>query len=170
MDLEKIIRSLAANGRIFAAMLAEVSDEDAAWKPESGNWSILEIVCHLVDEEVSDFRTRVRMTLDDPSQPWPHIDPEGWAIERAYQEQNFRKKVSEFTDERSDSIVWLRSLQDPNWENTYRHPQIGPLRAGDIMASWAAHDLLHQRQLSKRLFELNERNVGIYNVDYAGSW
>ena len=44
---------------MIQAVLAGVDAEQARWKPDADSWSILEVVCHLVDEEREDFRTRL---------------------------------------------------------------------------------------------------------------
>lgn len=170
MEFPKLIDSLERFGKLLPAVVAGVSKDDARWKPELGGWSILEIVCHLADEEVEDFRCRVKMTLKDPSAPWPPIDPEGAAIERRYNEQNLSEVVQRFIDERAKSTQWLRSVESPDWDLAYQHPKFGAIRAGEVMVSWAAHDQLHLRQIAKRMFEINVRDGAPYATDYGGEW
>ena len=170
MDFPKLIDSLDRFGRLLPVLVNGISHSDACWKPESGAWSILEIVCHLADEEVEDFRCRVKMTLRDPSRPWPPIDPENVAIERNYNEQNLEKVLERFVRERESSVDWLRSLENPNWDNAYEHPKFGPISVGDVMVGWAAHDQLHLRQIAKRMFEMNARDGAPYQTDYGGQW
>ncbi len=125
------------------------------------------------DEEVDDFRTRLRNTLEDPSRAWPPIDPEGWARDRNYVEDNLPEAVERFCAERSTSMRWLRTLGDPSrvdWARAHAHPKFGPISAGDLLASWAAHDALHFRQISKRLFELTQRDAAPAGTKYAGEW
>ena len=169
MDTQSLIGRLAGFADALPAVVAGVPDADARWRPEEGSWSILEIVSHLADEEVEDFRTRVELTLRDPELPWPPIDPEGAAIERRYNEADFGKTVSRFVDARRESIAWLGGLRDPDWSNTFHHKR-GDARAGDVLASWVAHDALHLRQIAKRLFQLTQRDAGDYSTDYAGTW
>ena len=152
------------------ALLAGMGSEDACRRPGSGVWSIVEIVNHLADEEHEDFRTRVRLTLEDPRAPWPGIDPETSAIERGYQDRALDESVDRFCTERSRSIAWLRSLADPDWSTTHEHPSLGVMRAGDVMASWAAHDALHLRQIAKRMYELTLRDTPGFSSAYAGEW
>lgn len=170
MKFEKLVASMDRFGRILPVLVADISEEDAKWKPESGGWSILEIVCHLADEEVEDFRLRVQSTLADPTTPWPAIDPESAAIERTYNEQNLEHAVERFVRERNESVAWLNELEDPNWDIAFEHPQFGPIAAGLVMASWAVHDQLHLRQIAKRMFEMNVRDGSPYPTDYAGEW
>ena len=170
MEFEKLVASLDRFGRILPALVADLSDSDAKWKPDAGGWSILEVVCHLADEEVEDFRLRVQSTLSDPSKPWPKIDPEATAVERNYNEQNLAHVVERFVRERNESVDWLKTLEHPDWDIAYQHPKFGSIAAGLVMASWAAHDQLHLRQIAKRMFEMNVRDGAPYPTDYAGEW
>lgn len=165
-----MIASLKSFGETLPQLVSNVSAENAKWKPPSQNWSILEIVCHLVDEEVEDFRRRVQMTLEDPSQEWASINPEIWAVERKYNEQNLQEKVQAFVAERTKSIDWLEGLSGADWNKAYQHKHFGPMRAGDLLVAWTAHDQLHVRQIAKRKFELVRRDAGDYVADYAGDW
>lgn len=154
----------------LASAIAGLSDDDARWKPPSGAWSVLEIVCHLADEEAEDFRVRVLSTLKDPSKPWPGIDPEGSVAERRSNEKTLAVELGRFTRERAESIRLLRELSEPDWDRTYHHPSIGDLRAGDLMVSWAAHDMLHLRQIAKRRFERISDAGCPFQTTYAGTW
>jgi hypothetical protein len=158
----------------FPAVLRALTDgltpEQARRRPPSGAWSIVEIVCHLVDEEAEDFRARARLTLEDPAAPWPGIDPEGAARTRGYIDRELAQMVQRFENERRESVAWLRSLRAPNWENAYQHPRLGPIRAGDLLTAWAAHDTLHLRQIAKRLHELAAADGEPFSASYAGQW
>jgi hypothetical protein len=82
--LEMIVERLGANAEVMAALVAHVDAEQAAWRPAPEAWSILEVVNHLADLEVEDFRTRLGLTLERPEEAWPPIDPVGWPVARAY--------------------------------------------------------------------------------------
>jgi hypothetical protein len=170
MNHTALITRLDRFARVLPPLVQHLPDEDAKFKPPSGAWSILEIVCHLGDEEVEDFRTRLQMTLEDPEKDWPKIDPEGIAKSRRYNEQDLTKALDRFVRERAASIDWLRALKNPNWDRAYIHPKFGPQTAGMLLASWAAHDALHLRQIAKRLYELAARDGAPHTTGYAGEW
>jgi hypothetical protein len=46
----------------------------------------------------------------------------------------------------------------------------GQISAGDMFASWVAHDLLHIRQLVELHWAYTTRQLQPYNVEYAGGW
>jgi len=172
MHSDRLIASLEQFGKALPVVLHGVSDDDARWKPDDGVWSILEIVRHLGDEEVDDFRTRLELTLRDPMLDWPGINPEQTAKDRKYNEADFAVAVQRFTDERKKSVawLWLKSLANPDWSRTKTHPKLGTMRAGDLLTAWAAHDHLHLRQIAKRKWQLVQRDGGKYSADYAGKW
>jgi len=170
MVVKKLLDSLERFSRMLPVVVDGIAEADLKWKPSSGNWSIHEIVCHLADEEEFDFSVRTRMTLENPAESWPQIDPEGWAVHRDYLNLAFDERLSRFLSQRKKSLEWLVSLENPAWEQTYQHPQLGAFQAGDILAAWAAHDWLHLRQISKRLYEITGRDSQPYDNRYAGSW
>ncbi len=154
------------------SLVAHLSPEDCRARGSGGAWSIIEIVNHLADEDADDFRARLRSTLEDPARPWPPTDPEGWAVQREYQERELGESLARFERERAETIRWLRSLNNPDWKKAYMHPRHGPVYAGELMASWPAHDALHIRQIAKRLFELAAREGASegFGIGYAGAW
>jgi hypothetical protein len=170
MHPEAIIRRLESFPGAVRAVVRGVSMEEARRKPPSGAWSILEIVNHLGDEDAEDFRLRLELTQRDPAAPWPGIDPEGWATRRDYNTRDLEESVARFEHERATSVTWLKGLRAPDWEVAHLHPRHGPIRAGDLLASWAAHDALHLRQIAKRLYELALVDMPGFITLYAGEW
>lgn len=170
MHAQRLIDSLERFGRVLPAVVDGLSPDDARWRPPNNAWSVLEVVRHLVDEEVEDFRRRLELTLRDPAAPWPAIDPEGVAVKRRYNEGSLDEAVERFVTERAASVSWLRGLRAPDWDRGHEHPRAGTIRAGDLLTAWAAHDALHLRQIAKRLFQMAERDGEGFRSLYAGSW
>jgi len=169
-DPDLLIDRLAGFGRVVESIVQGMHACDTNWKPDDSSWSVLEIVCHLCDEEVEDFRTRVFMTLEQPTEPWPSIDPQGWVLERDYASREIKEQVDQFVQLRDESVQLLRSLDAPNWSNIHNHPVFGSFHAGQMLACWVDHDALHLRQLAKRLHELTIRDGGDVSTEYAGTW
>jgi hypothetical protein len=161
------INRLKDNIEIFNSILKNISEQQKYWKPVSSKWSILEVVHHLYDEEKEDFRKRLKLTLKNPEIEWPAIDPQAWVVERNYNQQNFVKTKKLFIKERKKSIVWLKNLKNPKWENIYHHPKIGKIAAGDLLVSWVTHDFLHIRQLTLLNLDYYKMLAKPYNSRYA---
>ena len=169
MNLELITSQMAHNAKRIASLIQGVPVERGRWRPTPDSWSMLETINHLYDEERKDFRVRLDITLHHPGQPWPPIDPGGWVTEHEYNQKDLAESLNGFLDEREESLRWLRGLTDPNWEAVYKAP-FGPITAGVMFASWAAHDLLHMRQLLELHWAYTGLLVDPYSVEYAGSW
>lgn len=173
-DPKPIIDRLERFAEVLPALARVADPRDAAWKPPHGAWSVLEICCHMLDEEVDDFRTRLRLTQEDPASPWPGLDPESRATRDRYNEQNLAVVLDAFVRERRSSVAWLRELagRRPDWAVAHNHPRIGPITAGDLLVAWCAHDALHARQIAKRLFEIAARDGQPHGFRtlYAGEW
>ncbi|MFN2206298.1 MAG: DinB family protein, partial [Candidatus Promineifilaceae bacterium] len=146
MDYNYCLKQLAGDMLRIRLLAQGVDDEQARWRPDADSWSILEVICHLLDEERKDFRVRLDITLHKPDETWPGIDPAGWVTEHNYNEQVLAASLQAFQEEREASLAWLKRLEAPDWEASYEAPW-GTMRAGDLLASWVAHDLLHMRQL-----------------------
>ena len=169
-DQEFLIDRLERFPQLLESVVDWFERDDLRWKPDQGSWSVLEVVCHLADEEYEDFPKRIFDTLDDPTRAWSSIDPEGWAVERSYSAQDIRVQLERFRSKRQENLDELERLVDPRWENTHIHKQIGELSAKDLLASWCAHDCLHLRQLTKRMYQvMHHRNMDA-DTRYAGSW
>jgi len=169
MDQEKCITMLSDNKTRIQSLLQGISQEESQYKPHPDSWSILEVINHLYDEEKEDFRRRLKGVLHDPTQDLPPINPEAWVVERSYNTRNLQDSMLNFLRERDESLQWLNSLSSPDWDQTYIQGDFA-IRAGDIFASWIAHDQLHMRQLIELQRALMLTAVGPYRVEYAGLW
>jgi len=162
-------RELAYGVEIVRQLVAGVSEAEARFKPTPETWSILEVVCHLYDEEREDFRPRLDIALHRPEEKWPKIDPAGWVTTRKYNDRDLVQALDGLLTERESSLTWLHGLSEPNWEAEYAAP-FGPIKAGDLLASWVAHDNLHTRQLVELRRSRLLGMVAPYRVKYAGDW
>lgn len=170
IDLEALVGRMEAGAAAIAGLARGLTPEEARWKPSPEAWSAVEVVCHLYDEEREDFRQRLDLTLHRPEEPLPPNDPEGWVTARDYQSRDIGEMLERFLEEREHSLEWLLALDEPDWERRCNHPQLGHLRAGDFLVSWAAHDLLHVRQLVELRYERLAADAAPYQVAYAGDW
>lgn len=162
-------RQLALNRDRVAALARGMSEDQARWKPNEESWSILEVICHLADEEEYDFPVRLRIILEETDKTWPDIDPGGWFTEHNYQEADLFETLNRYMELRNESLAWLDSVEDPDWELEYEAP-FGKIRSGDMFVSWVTHDLLHMRQLVELQRSYLEEQAKPYRLEYAGDW
>ena len=163
-----IIIHLQKNLGIFRRLLLDIPNKEMyLWKPNPDRWSLLEILCHLYDEERLDFKFRIKHALEKPGKTVPDIEPELWVQQNEYIKQDYRATLEKFSSERTDSVLWLKSLGDVNWNNAIDHKEIGELSARSLLVNWLSHDYLHMRQIIKLKYDYIKNLTG-EDLGYAG--
>jgi DinB superfamily len=141
----------------------------AAWRtrPAPAEWAPVEIICHLRDEETEDFGARVRVVVEGGDRFTP-IDPERWAGERRYLEDDGSRALEAFRERRGASLAFLDTLTLSRLASTVAHPRTGSLSGLDLLAAWVAHDRLHLAQLAATLARVWAARWAPLRTDYAG--
>ena len=168
-------RDVLTNARIELARFPLVLDallhdlNPAAWRtrPAAAEWAPVEIVCHLRDEETEDFGARLRVVLEGGERFTP-IDPERWAIERRYLEDDGPRALTTFRGRRTASLDALTPAAPSRLTNVVAHPRTGGLSGLDILAAWVEHDRLHLAQLGATLARLWATRWAPLHTEYAG--
>lgn len=168
MDFELLQQTMMKDAELILWMTEGMPEDQARWKPDLDTWSVLEVINHLADEEVEDFRTMLDLILHDPTRSLPSIDPMGWVTSRDYNARALTSSLQRFLAERQRSLAWLRTLEAPNWEMAIEMPH-GEMRAGDMVASWVVHDQWHIQQLVQIRRAYLVAHVKPYRTAYAGT-
>lgn len=170
MEFQTLYQELVNSTEMIRALLTGIGQEQAKVKPDAKSWSILEVVCHLLDEEREDFREHLDFILHrQKDEEWHPIAPQTWVKLRRYNEQDFKQMKAKFFRERGKSLKWLKSLEGAKWKTRYKS-KWGSMTAGDIFASWVAHDNLHIRQLVGLRRAHIEGIAKPHKIQYAGDW
>ena len=119
MEFSTFYQELQNSTEMIRALLSGVDQEAARLKPSAESWSILEVVCHLYDEEREDFRehldfilsTSLKTGLHRQKEDWHVIDTDGWVTERNYNEQNFADMQGKFFIERENHLHGSRNYR-----------------------------------------------------------
>ncbi|MBT8218891.1 MAG: DinB family protein [Bacteroidia bacterium] len=170
MKINYLIDQLEMNREVMLALLSDVSTELIIYKPSPQSWNLLEIICHLIDEEKEDFRLRVKHVIEYPETTPPSIDPVSWVMSRNYLDQDFGKKLKEWDVERKKSIREMKELAPTcNFNSGFDHPTFGRMTAYFFLRNWIAHDYLHIRQITRNKYQFLEMMEN-RDVSYAGRW
>lgn len=169
MEHKIIIDKISENRNVFKYLLTGAAREEYLWRPAPEKWCLLEIVCHLNDEEQFDFQARTKHSSENKKDELPKIDPEGWVKSKSYAQQDYEKTLNNFLEERKKSVEWLNTLKESEWKNFFEHPKFGPLSAEFFLSNWLAHDYLHFRQITSLKYNYLKFISG-ENLLYAGEW
>ena len=157
------------NGKVFADLFSSLDEEQVMFRPAPGKWNLLEIVCHLLDEERLDFRARMRHIMERPDMEFEPIDPEGWVVLHKYSEREFVVVLDEFLNERKISLEWLQTLTEKDLEKKMEHKVFGTVTVKHFLSNWLAHDYLHIRQIIALKYNYLKTNTAA-DLRYAGDW
>jgi hypothetical protein len=166
---QHIISDLKRNKDVISHLLSNIAPNQYLYRENQNKWNLLEVICHLVDEEREDFVVRIKSVLKDPLQSLPSIDPVGWVKSRHYENQDYNRKLNEWIELRNDNCSYLEQLKNVSWENSFQHQHFGPLSAKLFLCNWLSHDYHHIRQIItiKRAYIIHSTGEPL---DYAGNW
>jgi len=165
--LESARTDLARLPPILEALLAGL--DAATWRecPAPAEWSPVEIVCHLRDEEAEDFGARVRVVVEGGDR-FVSIDPERWAQERGYRDADVQAALATLGERRAANLAFLAGVSPERLRHAVTHPRLGTLSGLDLLAAWVTHDRLHLAQLAATLARLGARRWAPLRAEYAG--
>lgn len=164
-ELSQTIALLECTPAALNAWLRSLPDFWTFSNEGEGTWSAFDIVGHLIHAEHSDWIPRATMILQHgESQTFKPFDREG-------QNEKSRGKslpqlLDEFAAVRAQSLSQLRAMnvQAGDLDRCGRHPAFGPVTLGQLLATWAAHDLTHLHQLSRLMAYQYREAVGPWSV------
>ncbi len=155
MGIEKhhtnLMDALRASPEVFSALLYGVTQEQAqAARGGDKQWSVVQVVCHLRDnEQIRLERIRLMRAQDNP-----HIaayDQEKLAKERNYAAEGLGTALGAFLRNRYNVIAEFESLSPAEWERTGQHQEQGSITIADQLVRAVTHDTIHARQIARQL-------------------
>lgn len=160
-------RVLGRTPAMVEHLVADLDGDGWRARPAPAEWSAVEIVCHLRDEDAEDFGARVQAVLTG-SGPVPPIDPEAWAVTRRYREAEPTDALRAFRALREASLAMLSGASAEALRARLAHPGGLRLTGLDLVAAWMTHDRLHLHQLAGTLARVGADRWRSFRTDYAG--
>lgn len=115
--------------------------------PAEGEWSVNEIIGHLIEAERRGFAGRIKILLaskDPQLEGWDQIDV---ARGRRDDMKTAAKLVTELERMRAESVKIVRALKPGDLTRGGQHPKVGWLRVEDLLQEWVHHDRNHIKQI-----------------------
>lgn len=126
-------------------------------------WSPFDIVGHLIHGERTDWMVRTEVLLaDGESRPFTPFDRV--AMFQASRGKTLHQLLDLFAELRAANLLRLASLNltTEDLDRRGRHPELGRVTLGELLATWVAHDLSHIAQIA--------RVMGRQYQDAVGPW
>ena len=152
---EDPVRILGQTAAALERLLAPLPP-DIVKRPEApGKWSIGAVVQHLADSElVGGFRLRMVLSQDRPA--ITAYDQDLWANRLHYADADVREALEQFTVLRRTNLRLWKDLSPADLSRAGRHAERGEESLEHMRRLYAAHDLLHLRQIERIRHSLQE--------------
>jgi hypothetical protein len=167
-ELETAIRILERTPMLLRAWLEPLPNEVLQTNEGEGTWSPQQIVGHFIFGEQTDWIPRIERILQHGElRPFDPFDRNGNIEESRAQRVN--ELLEQFTRLRKENLDKLRGygFRDADLVRKGKHPALGAVTLGQLLAAWVAHDLTHIHQLSRVMAHPYREKVGPW-VQYMG--
>lgn len=163
--------TLAILTRTPATLRALLAGLPAAWTRATegeATWSAYDVVGHLLHGEQTDWMTRIRIILgQDAEQRFPKFN------RTAMFETSVGKSLEDLLDAfavaRAANLAELSELDitPDKLALTGTHPSLGTVTLGNLLATWATHDLNHLGQIVEVMAHQYDAAVGPWKAYLA---
>lgn len=150
MKPEAVEPQLWGNVGALFGMLAHIQPSYWTQHPDPNEWSIIQIVCHLLESEDAVQRPRLQRILDEDNpfltNPAPPPGPQSPPCL-----SDGLEAARRFASRRRETIALLRSLPAAAWDRPARHSVFGLTTLLEMALFTAQHDRLHLNQLCQTI-------------------
>ena len=147
-ERERLIERYAAGPSRLREAWARVPAEARTWRPDSGEFSAHEVVCHCADSETN-AAARIRYVVAEPDPLVLGYDENAWARILDYHSHPVEAALATVDAVRANTVPLISRLPDEVWEKAGRHTESGRYTALDWLAIYAAHLEEHTQQIER---------------------
>ena len=147
LAMPELTAALAATPRAIAEVARGLGADALRWRPGADEWSLTEVMAHLVDLERTVFLPRLqRMAAEDGPQ-FETFDPDAWSRQRDHRARDFAADLAAFGEARDATLEFLHGLPGGAVERRGLSGHFGPVTLGQYATHAADHDLEHLGQM-----------------------
>ena len=154
--------------RVVRQLLEGLPESWLAEPDTAGGWTARDVVGHLISAELDDWIPRAEIILRDGTSR--SFDPfDRFAHVQRDADVPLEALLDRFTELRTRNLERLELLvtDEADLERRGRHPDLGDVTLGQLLATWAVHDLDHVAQIYASLAASRDRAVGPWKA-YLG--
>jgi uncharacterized damage-inducible protein DinB len=160
-SLEQATSFLRRTPAVLQAWLEDLPDGWATQNEGPDTWSPFDIVGHLIHGERTDWIPRAELILAH-GESRTFIPFDRFAQYQESRGKTLHQLLQTFAALRAESLTRLESLEltPADLERRGRHPELGTVTLGQLLATWVAHDQNHLGQIARVMGKQYAEEVG----------
>ena len=147
-DTKRTIDKITKARERLLLAIEGLTEEQMTWSPD-GEWSIQEILQHVGIAERANVELAKRALAGNPV-AMDNFDLDSWNVEQVSQLELEQKQETS----RQKTLERLQGLADEDLSMTLEHPGWGEMTIQQLFRALGTHDLLHRRDILKRIDQL----------------
>jgi hypothetical protein len=153
---------------VVSALLTGAPDAWTDTPDTTGGWLPRDVVGHLISAELDDWIPRAERILNDGTSKVFDAFDRFAHVERDV-DIPLDRLIEQFADLRVRTLVRLAELvtSEADLDRRGVHPALGEVTLGELLATWAVHDLDHVSQIFAGMAGSHEAEVGPWKA-YLG--
>ncbi|HRW07312.1 MAG TPA: DinB family protein [Caldilineaceae bacterium] len=151
LTIAQVAQLLGATVPMLQAELAALPVAITQFQPAPNEWSINEVIGHLIETEERGFAGRITRMLAQEGYVCQAWDADQVARERRDNEKMATLLLAELAERRAASLDMVRTLMPNQLTRTAMHPVVGILTVNDLLHEWVFHDHNHIKQILTNL-------------------
>jgi len=163
--LELTMALLARTPATLDAMLRNLPDAWIQANEGEKTFNAYQVVGHLAHGERADWMPRVKVILEY-GENRAFVPFDRFAQDRESEGKALPQLLDEFAELRARNLEELRSLglTEQKMQLRGKHPRLGAVTLGNLLATWAAHDMTHLHQVARIMAHQYREAVGPWTV------
>jgi hypothetical protein len=136
--------------RKIASLIRGIAHGLLARRPAPDRWSVVEIIAHLAEDELTST-WRYRQMIEHDGVALVGFNQDLWARLGKYGEWSAQEALEMFRLLREANVRMLSSISEEQWERSGVHAERGKITVRSLARHMAAHDVNHIRQIERIL-------------------
>jgi uncharacterized damage-inducible protein DinB len=166
--LREVTAVLSRTPATLRALLGDLPDGWLEAHEGEGTFSPRDVLGHLIHGEKTDWVPRIKLILESGDRR-PFVPFDRFGFRDAIRGVPTNALLSEFASLRSESLAVVEglSLTPAQLALPGKHPELGPVTLGQLLATWVVHDLNHVGQVVRVMSKRYTDTVGPWKA-YLG--
>jgi hypothetical protein len=146
MERNDILASLRGAPDLVGHVCQQLTDDQLRQRPAPGEWSLIELLCHLRDSAIEEGMRARRMAEEDNPTLEPY-DERDRATERSYQAEDQAKAATALRAYLTGYAYQLERFSEAEWERPGFHAEDGPVTVRSRAELEVEHIAAHIEQM-----------------------